>query len=101
MGEARYGRYELGQREPDFATLQSIANYFGVSTDYLLGNSAEAGPSEAPQGSLREAFAANPKIAVILERLGGEMRDLSQEELEDISRQAEFMIRYVKGKNRR
>ncbi len=30
-------RYELGLREPDFDTLVQIADFFDVSTDYLLG----------------------------------------------------------------
>ena len=29
--------WEGGQREPDLDTLVKIANYFEVSTDYLLG----------------------------------------------------------------
>lgn len=29
--------WELGTREPDFDTLNLIADYFKVSTDYLLG----------------------------------------------------------------
>ena len=29
--------YEMGQREPDFATIVKFADFFGVSTDYLLG----------------------------------------------------------------
>ncbi len=29
--------YELGQREPDFETVSHVAEYFGVATDYLLG----------------------------------------------------------------
>lgn len=29
--------YEIGQREPDFATLKKIADFFHISTDYLLG----------------------------------------------------------------
>lgn len=29
--------YELGSREPDFSTLIRIAEYFEVSTDYLIG----------------------------------------------------------------
>lgn len=32
-----YGNYELGQREPDNATLAKLADYFDVSVDYLLG----------------------------------------------------------------
>jgi transcriptional regulator with XRE-family HTH domain len=29
--------YELDKREPDFQTLVRISDYFGVTTDYLLG----------------------------------------------------------------
>ena len=32
------GMYEQGRREPDGETLKKIAQYFGVTTDYLLGN---------------------------------------------------------------
>ena len=32
-----YGSWERGEREPDFATLGKIADFYGVSTDYLLG----------------------------------------------------------------
>lgn len=32
-----YQRYEKGLREPDFATLQKLAEYFDVSVDYILG----------------------------------------------------------------
>ena len=33
-----YSRYERGIREPDYATLKQIANFFHVSIDYLLDN---------------------------------------------------------------
>ena len=32
-----YAHYELGKREPDNSMLLKIAEYFNVSTDYLLG----------------------------------------------------------------
>lgn len=32
-----YTAYETGKRNPDYETLQKIADYFEVSTDYLLG----------------------------------------------------------------
>ncbi|MCX8130396.1 MAG: helix-turn-helix domain-containing protein [Clostridia bacterium] len=31
--------YELGKREPDYDILRKLADYFGVSVDYLLGRS--------------------------------------------------------------
>lgn len=40
MGIVRstYSNYEAGNREPDHETLKKFADYFEVSTDYLLGN---------------------------------------------------------------
>lgn len=32
-----YQRYENGEREPSASILLAIANFFGVSIDYLLG----------------------------------------------------------------
>ncbi|GIN71284.1 hypothetical protein J14TS2_17590 [Bacillus sp. J14TS2] len=32
-----YTAYERGNRQPDYETLQKIADFFDVSTDYLLG----------------------------------------------------------------
>ena len=36
-----YIRYEKGEREPVASVLIRMANYFGVSTDYLLGRTDE------------------------------------------------------------
>ena len=37
ISERAYQYYELGAREPSISTLIALANYFGVSVDYLLG----------------------------------------------------------------
>jgi transcriptional regulator with XRE-family HTH domain len=39
LSRGTYAHYELGKRQPDYDTLMSIANFFEVSVDYLLGNS--------------------------------------------------------------
>jgi transcriptional regulator with XRE-family HTH domain len=36
-----YTAYESGKREPDFNTLQVLADLFSVSTDFLLGRSKQ------------------------------------------------------------
>ena len=36
-----YNNYLIGTREPDIAMIKKLANYFQVSTDYLLGNEME------------------------------------------------------------
>ena len=38
ISRSTIGMYETGAREPDFETLEKIADFFNVSTDYLLGN---------------------------------------------------------------
>lgn len=39
VSEGAVSSWRTGRRMPEQETLQSIANYFNVSTDYLLGNS--------------------------------------------------------------
>ena len=34
-----YQRYESGDRRPDYEKLVALADYFDVTTDYLLGRS--------------------------------------------------------------
>lgn len=44
LTRGRLNNYEQGTREPDLVTLQSLADFFNVTTDYLLGradNNAE------------------------------------------------------------
>lgn len=36
-----YQRYEYGEREPSAPLIVAIADFYGVSTDYLLGRSEE------------------------------------------------------------
>ncbi len=37
MNQNSISRYENGEREADYSTLIAIADYFGVSIDFLLG----------------------------------------------------------------
>ncbi|MEC1583274.1 helix-turn-helix domain-containing protein [Bacillus subtilis] len=37
-------QYELGNRQPDYETLKRIADFFEVSTDYLLGHRSNIEP---------------------------------------------------------
>lgn len=39
-------RYERGEGKPSVASLLAIADYFGVSVDYLLGRGDGGGPIE-------------------------------------------------------
>lgn len=44
LSKSSINMYERGEREPGFETLETIADYFNVDMDYLLGRS-DTGPS--------------------------------------------------------
>lgn len=50
ISRSTIGMYEKGAREPDFETLELIADFFNVDTDYLLGrtNKTTFIPQSAP-----------------------------------------------------
>ena len=37
LSESAYRNYERGVREPNFEILSKLADFYGVTTDYLLG----------------------------------------------------------------
>lgn len=41
ISRSTIGMYETGAREPDFETLEKIADFFNVDTDYLLGRTSK------------------------------------------------------------
>ena len=47
ISASTYSTYEQGTREADHAMLVKIANYYGVSTDYLLDSNAQRLPLTA------------------------------------------------------
>ncbi|MDM5333401.1 helix-turn-helix transcriptional regulator [Ureibacillus composti] len=66
VSNAVLSRYESGDRKPDYDTLDLIANYFEVSTDYLLGRTDTLEPSTKPQDDEAEfqAFINDPELQV-------------------------------------
>ena len=49
-------RYEAGEREPSNAKLTALANYFGVTVDYLMGRDEPAAAPNVPE-RLQESYA--------------------------------------------
>lgn len=41
LSRSSVGMYETGEREPDFETLETIADFFNVDMNYLLGKENE------------------------------------------------------------
>lgn len=48
VAQSTVGNWESGKREPNFETMQRLANFFGVSIDYLLGRESAPGGPPAP-----------------------------------------------------
>ncbi|CAK7067036.1 helix-turn-helix domain-containing protein [Tissierella sp.] len=46
MQNTAISKYELGEREPDIETINNIAEFFNVSTDYLLGRTDIKNPED-------------------------------------------------------
>lgn len=61
-------QYEIGTRSPDYETLKKIADYFEVSTDYLLGKTEIPSGAAAPGSSIKERKAA--AMAAVAEEYG-------------------------------
>ena len=70
------GMYEQNRRDPDFETLKKIANFFNVTTDYLLDNTNNTDIDE----ELKEKEALKKLLQKTGFMAGDE--DLTDEELE-------------------
>lgn len=52
VGRSAVSMYEMGEREPDFETLEAIADTFNVDMALLIGTETKKAPSE--DGVIRE-----------------------------------------------
>ena len=73
INRSRLSNYELGQREPDFETLELIADFFNIDIDYLLGRSnkttfvPESFYMDDEARDLAEFLHANPEYKVLFD----------------------------------
>ena len=58
--------WESGRREPDFATIRRLSDYFGVPMSSLLPSDDNV--DENYIGSVSQAIAKNPKLCQLFER---------------------------------
>ena len=68
-----YANYERGARQADYGTLSKLSKHFGVSIDYILGN------TEEPQTAILDQELQGVSFA-----LYGETKDLTDEQKQDI-----------------
>lgn len=49
-----YTAYERGTRSPDYESLQKLAEFYDVTTDYLLGRTDDPNPPDKEKSSERD-----------------------------------------------
>lgn len=77
-----YSNYENGNRDPDNETLLKMAEYFGVSVDFLLRGQKE---TPAPESG-RDVTDKDIMFA-----LWGDTDDVDEDDLADVKRYAAFI----------
>jgi transcriptional regulator with XRE-family HTH domain len=84
LPRSTYSNYETGKREPDYHTLEQIAEYFGVSVDYLLGRKIV--PEDKTEWIIKELVRkynvdlTDPKKYETLEKLIQVVADLTKKQ---------------------
>lgn len=94
VAESTYGKWELGQRKPDLKTLTSLADFFNVSVDYLLGITDDPTQSEKDIS----LFEAEESLKRFVENKLG--REPNTEELAIIEAAANGLIERLKKKTK-
>lgn len=86
-----YCQYETGKRQPDYDTLKKIADYFEVSTDYLIGREEQTEQRKGIRIPVLGRVAAGIPIEAIEDILDYE------EITEDEARMGEYFALKIKG----
>lgn len=79
ISERAYITYEYGEREPKLETLQKLADFYGVTTDYLLGR-----PGAKPPESPIDEFAKAERLKELEKIIIKEYLELGNEEREAV-----------------
>jgi transcriptional regulator with XRE-family HTH domain len=66
IGVSQLGRYEYEQNDPTSDVVSRLANFFGVSTDYLLGH------SDLPTPTFDDTTLSDKELAVVAALRQGE-----------------------------
>ena len=61
LSRQAYAHYEFGDRYPDLKTLCKLADFFGVSVDYLLGRETDDLAFSPPLPEYQRIYESQPK----------------------------------------
>ncbi|SFK73902.1 Helix-turn-helix [Bacillus sp. 5mfcol3.1] len=89
LSESTIGMYERNERQPDYDTLNRIANYFKVTTDFLLGRTI------SHEKHATEDTFEDPELNLWFK----DIKDASPEKREELKRFWEFIMQTEKNRN--
>lgn len=100
--------YELGNRQPDYEILKKLANYFEVSTDYILGQTDVRGTFQNKINKQEDTYDSLAEINKMVKEFGIEdmgffdidkWKNLSPEDVDEIRRHFEWVAQKAKERN--
>ena len=95
MSRSTYAQYEVNRRKPDYDTLQRIADYYKVSTDFLLGRTEDSVTEEPHLLESQQVY--NTPAA---QRSDDPIEDLPEEAKKSLEEFKEFILKkYRKDHN--
>ncbi|WP_432807536.1 helix-turn-helix domain-containing protein [Pseudobacillus badius] len=96
-----YTAYERGNRHPHYEMLQKLADFYGVTIDYLLGRTDDPEPNEEEFNSLAEINRMVKEYGI--ESFGffdiEQWKQLSREDVEEIRKHFEWVAHKAKERN--
>ncbi len=102
VGKSAVSNYETGYSIPDIETLKTIAQYFGVTTDYLLGHSSDPKLSKKDEQDIAKRIDALAADLANQENLmlHGEIMDDETRELLKASLETAVKMSKIKAKEK-
>lgn len=68
ISKSAISMYEIGEREPDFETLEAIADFFNVDMNYLLGDDNKSTYYLDPEAAqIAQEVQARPELKVLFD----------------------------------
>lgn len=92
ISRVRYTNYETGKRSPDLEMLHQIADFYGVTTDYLLGHKVQPYNNTLFTAAVIESKNIDQELEEILQKIQFICSDLvmKSEVLDEITKIALF-----------
>ena len=95
-----YANYERGTRQPDYDTLNKLADYFNVTTDYLLGREDKTTLTTKDKKEITEILESTRQQLLSQEGLMFDGEPASEEDVQKIIMAMQMGMEMIKKENK-